>query len=179
MVPVREFLPMFSVLWCHGVRSFMVSCLIFMSLSPFEFIFVYGARVGSHFICVHATIQLCERYFCHIREIQNGPPLWVGKSPKNSQKHSMTEWDSNTWVCFVTVFFFFWPCREASRIWIPWPGIKPAPPILTAWSCHHWAAREVPMFCYLKGPEHLALPNSDHRSYEASPRFWLGAREEL
>ena len=107
MVPVREFLPMFSVLWCHGVRSFMVSCLIFMSLSPFEFIFVYGARVGSHFICVHATIQLCERYFCHIREIQNGPPLWVGKSPKNSQKHSMTEWDSNTWVCFVTVFFFF------------------------------------------------------------------------
>ena len=31
-------------------RSFMVSCLVFKSLSHFEFIFVYGVRMCSNFI---------------------------------------------------------------------------------------------------------------------------------
>ena len=30
---------------------------------------------------------------------------------------------------------------------VPWPGIKPRPPALGAWSLnHHWTAREVPQF---------------------------------
>ena len=34
-----------NVLLMFSSRSFMVSCLIFTSLSHFEFIFVYGVRV--------------------------------------------------------------------------------------------------------------------------------------
>ena len=107
MVPVREFLPMFSVLWCHGVRSFMVSCLIFMSLSPFEFIFVYGARVGSNFIHVHAAIQLFERYFCHIREIQGGTSImgWQVSKELTEAPHDRVRFKCLPRLCFVTGFF--------------------------------------------------------------------------
>ena len=44
-------LPMFSS------RSLMVSCLIFKSLSHFEFIFVCGVRVCSCFIDLHVAVQ--------------------------------------------------------------------------------------------------------------------------
>ena len=40
----------------------MVSCLIFKSLSHFEFIFVYGVRVCSNFIDVHAVVQLSQHH---------------------------------------------------------------------------------------------------------------------
>ena len=36
----------------------MVSCLIFKSLSHFEFIFVYGVRAYSIFIDLHVAVQL-------------------------------------------------------------------------------------------------------------------------
>ena len=39
-------------------KSFMVSCLIFKSLSHFEFIFVHSVRVYSNFIDLHAAVQL-------------------------------------------------------------------------------------------------------------------------
>ena len=41
-------------------RIFMVSYLMFKSLSHFEFIFVHGVRVCSNFIDLHATIQLSQ-----------------------------------------------------------------------------------------------------------------------
>ena len=47
-------LPMFSF------RSFMVSCLIFRSLSHFEFIFVYGVRECSNLIDLHVAVQLSQ-----------------------------------------------------------------------------------------------------------------------
>ena len=47
---LENVLPMFSS------RSFMVSCLVFKSLSHFEFIFVYGVRVCSNFIDLHAAV---------------------------------------------------------------------------------------------------------------------------
>ena len=37
--------------------SFMVSCLMFKSLSHFEFIFVHSVRVCSSFIDLHAAFQ--------------------------------------------------------------------------------------------------------------------------
>ena len=37
--------------------SFMVSCLVFKSLSHFEFIFVHGVRVCSSSIDLHAAVQ--------------------------------------------------------------------------------------------------------------------------
>ena len=43
-------------------RSLMVSCLIFKSLSHFEFIFVYGVRVYSNFIDLHAAVQLSPHH---------------------------------------------------------------------------------------------------------------------
>ena len=39
-------------------RNFMVSCLIFKSLSHFEFIFVHGVKVCSNFMDLYAAIQL-------------------------------------------------------------------------------------------------------------------------
>ena len=41
-------------------RCFVVSCLIFKSLSHFEFIFVYDVRVCSNFIDLHVTVQLSQ-----------------------------------------------------------------------------------------------------------------------
>ena len=38
----------------------MVSCLMFKSLSSFEFIFMYGVRVCSNLIDLHAAIQLSQ-----------------------------------------------------------------------------------------------------------------------
>ena len=39
------------------IGDFMMSCLIFKSLSHFEFIFVHGVRVCSSFIDLHAAVQ--------------------------------------------------------------------------------------------------------------------------
>ena len=41
----------------------MVSCLMFNSLSHFEFIFVYGERVCSNFIDLHLALWLSHYNF--------------------------------------------------------------------------------------------------------------------
>ena len=38
----------------------MVSCLVFKSMSHFEFIFVYGVRECSNFTDLHAAVQLSQ-----------------------------------------------------------------------------------------------------------------------
>ena len=48
-----NFLPVFSS------RSFMVSCLMFKSLSHFEFIFVYGVS-GSNVTDLYEAVQLSQ-----------------------------------------------------------------------------------------------------------------------
>ena len=40
--------------------SFLVLCLIFESLSRFEFIFVYGVRACSNVTGLHGTVQLSQ-----------------------------------------------------------------------------------------------------------------------
>ena len=40
----------------------MVSCLVFESLSHLEFIFAHGMRVCSHFIDLHASVQLSQHH---------------------------------------------------------------------------------------------------------------------
>ena len=52
----QNILPVFSS------RSFMVSCLMFKSLSHFKFIFVYGKRVSSNFIDLHVAVQLYQHH---------------------------------------------------------------------------------------------------------------------
>ena len=79
-----------------------------MSLSPFETVFVYGARVGSNFICGHAAIQLCERYFCHIRETQGGTSImgWqVSKELTEAFHDSEIQMPAESVFCYW--FFFF------------------------------------------------------------------------
>ena len=34
---------------------------------------------------------------------------------------------------------------------VPWPGIKPGPPALVAWSLSHWTTREVPIYLFIVG----------------------------
>ena len=41
-------------------KSFMESCLIFKSLSHFEFIFVYSVKVCSNLTDLHAAVQLSQ-----------------------------------------------------------------------------------------------------------------------
>ena len=40
----------------------MVACLMFKSLSHFEFIFVYGERVCSNFIDLHGAVKLSQHH---------------------------------------------------------------------------------------------------------------------
>ena len=51
-----------SVLVMFSSKSFMVYCLIFKSLSHFQFIFVYGVRVCSSFIDLHVAVQLSQHH---------------------------------------------------------------------------------------------------------------------
>ena len=65
-------LPMFSS------RSLMVSCIIFKTLSHFEFIFVHGVRVCSSFIDVHAAVQVSQEYLLKrlsFPHVMFSPPL--------------------------------------------------------------------------------------------------------
>ena len=51
-----------NVLPIFSSRTFIVSCLIFKSLSHFEFIFVYGVRECSNFIDLHVAVQLSQHH---------------------------------------------------------------------------------------------------------------------
>ena len=51
-----------NVLPAFSSRSFMVSCVIFKSLSQFEFIFVDGVRVCSDFMDLHVAVHLSEHH---------------------------------------------------------------------------------------------------------------------
>ena len=53
----------------------MVSCLIFKSLSHFEFIVLYGVRVCSDFIDLHAAIQLSQHHLLKRETVF--PPLYI------------------------------------------------------------------------------------------------------
>ena len=52
-----------NVLPVFSSGSFMVSCLLFQSLSHLEFTFVYGVRVCSDFIDLHVAVSLGKRDF--------------------------------------------------------------------------------------------------------------------
>ena len=52
----EDVLPVFSS------RSFMLSCLIFKSLSHFESIFVHDVKVCSNFTDLHAAVQLSQHH---------------------------------------------------------------------------------------------------------------------
>ena len=47
-----------NVLPVFSSRNFMVSCLIFNSLTHIEFMFVYGVRVCSKILCLYSSFSL-------------------------------------------------------------------------------------------------------------------------
>ena len=51
-----------NVLLVFSFRNFMVSCLMFKSLSHFEFIFVHGVRMCSSCIDLHAFVQFSQHH---------------------------------------------------------------------------------------------------------------------
>ena len=55
-------------------RNFMISCLMFKSLSHFEFIFVHNVREYSNFTDGYVAVQFCQHHL----------PLAVNKN--HSQK---------------------------------------------------------------------------------------------
>ena len=52
----------------------------------------------------------------------------------------------------------FWPRQAACGILVHWPGIKPAPPAVEAWSPNHWTAREFPLSFFLSIYRSIYLP---------------------
>ena len=52
-----ENLALIYIIKCSACFPLRVSGLIFGSLIPFEFIFVYGVRKCSHFILLHVAVQ--------------------------------------------------------------------------------------------------------------------------
>ena len=51
-----------NVLPVFSSRRFIVSCLIFNSVSHFEFIFVYGIMECPNFIYLHEVVQLPQHH---------------------------------------------------------------------------------------------------------------------
>ena len=76
--PKKTFVRLMSenVLPTFSSRSLMLSCLMFRSLSHFEFIFVHGVRLCSSFIGLHAAIQFSQQKET-IKEKRDN--LWNGR----------------------------------------------------------------------------------------------------
>ena len=51
-----------NILCMFSSRNFMVSCLIFKSLSHFQFILVYGVKECSNFTDLHSAVQLSQHH---------------------------------------------------------------------------------------------------------------------
>jgi len=51
-----------TVLLMFSSRNFMVSCLIFQTLSRFEFNFLYGVKMRYKFIDLHVAVQLSQHH---------------------------------------------------------------------------------------------------------------------
>ena len=52
-------------------------------------------------------------------------------------------WTSTEVKHLIKIFNYFWPHHVAYGIFVPQPGIEPAPPEVEAQSPNHWTAREV------------------------------------
>ena len=90
-----------NVLSVFFSRSFIVSCLIFNSVSHFEFIFVYSIRECPNFIYLHEVVQFSQHHllkrlsFFHCMAL---PPLSKSKKKKVSmlrQKYRPVEQGRN------------------------------------------------------------------------------------
>ena len=55
-------------------------------------------------------------------------------------------WIISIYVSSNLLLFFFWPCRTACGILVPWPGIRPMPPAMELLSLNHRSTWEILLF---------------------------------
>ena len=55
------------------------------------------------------------------------------------------------------VFIYFGPCQAVCGILVPWPGIKPIPPVVEAWNLNYWTTRGVPNYLPFSPLQYLSL----------------------
>ena len=113
------------------------------------------------------VIRLSERRICnvwfHLHQVQTWVKLVFGERSQNSVER---DWlgvgavKGVLWIvrkCFTAgsqrwfSFSLFWPLCEACGILVPWPGIKPGPSAVRAWSPSHWTVREFPQWWFISG----------------------------
>ena len=58
-------------------------------------------------------------------------------------------------IVLIHLFLFFFALAEPSGMWVAWPGIKPVPPPLEAWTLNYWATREVSCLLFWLFPRTL------------------------
>ena len=77
----------------------------------------------------------CKQILYHLSH--QGSPVAAVSSSYSPWKHLDQRWiqvDGALFTQFGEAFFLFWQCCVACRILVTWPGIKPMPPALEAWS---------------------------------------------
>ena len=100
MLYVISVLPMFSS------KSFIVSCLTFMSLIHFEFIFVYGVRKCSNFSLLHVAVQFSGHHLLKRLSLPHCiflPPL--SKIRCIGLFLGFLSWPIGLYFCFVPVLY--------------------------------------------------------------------------
>ena len=55
------------------------------------------------------------------------------------------------------VFIYLGPCQAVCGILVPWPGIKPIPPVVEAWNLNNWITRGVPNYSRFSPLRYLSL----------------------
>ena len=87
-------------------------------------------------------------------------------------------------ILFVLWIFVCLPHYSVCGILVPWPGIKPVPLALEAWSLNHWMAKEFPVlsfffFYFLNFLQEIYIPrviwkaNNNNKKKKKTKTHWL------
>ena len=106
----------------YSFISFMVSYLIFQSLSHFEFIFVHGLRVCSNFIDLHVAFQLSQHHL--LKRLFFFPIVYSCHFCQRLTDHRCVDLflgslfcSINPYVCFCANIMLFWLLYLCSIVW--------------------------------------------------------------
>ena len=73
-------------------------------------------------------------------------PSTTGKTKDTKRKNS-NHLTSKLKGLFLLFFWLCWTCHAG--ILIPWPGVKPTPPVVEGQCLNHWTTKEVPKRSFL------------------------------
>ena len=106
----------------YSFISFMVSYLIFQSLSHFEFISVHGLRVCSNFIDLHVAFQLSQHHL--LKRLFFFPIVYSCLFCQRLTDHRCVDLflgslfcSINPYVCFCANIMLFWLLYLCSIVW--------------------------------------------------------------